>query len=95
MEDGRSNNQSLTALLGIRELIFSGQLKPGDRLSEPALVKRLGVSRTPVRTALNRLELEGLVSTIPSGGPTLLSCAARWKVWQLGLPQNAALSPHV
>ncbi|MCC7461416.1 MAG: GntR family transcriptional regulator [Gammaproteobacteria bacterium] len=61
-------SQTTRALLALRELILSGELKSGDRLSELALVERLGVSRTPVRAALMRLAEEGLVAGIPSGG---------------------------
>jgi len=61
-------SRTLDALLGIRELIHSGQARAGERLSELALVERLGLSRTPVRAALARLEQEGLVEAIASGG---------------------------
>lgn len=61
-------SQSVKALLGIRELIVSGTMRPGERMSELALVERLGLSRTPVRAALARLELEGLLEALPSGG---------------------------
>lgn len=45
----------------IRIAIITGELKPGERLAEPVLAARLGVSRSPVREALVRLESEGLV----------------------------------
>ena len=45
----------------IRELIISGEFAPGDPLGEEALAERCGVSRTPVRDALRRLEAEMLV----------------------------------
>lgn len=45
----------------IREAIISGQLQPGQRLSEPELATQLNVSRSPVREALQRLELERLL----------------------------------
>lgn len=61
-------SQSLKTILSLRELILSGELKPGERLSELSIVDRLGVSRTPVRMALVRLEEEGLLEAIPSGG---------------------------
>jgi GntR family transcriptional regulator of vanillate catabolism len=61
-------SQSLKTILSLRELILSGALKPGERLSELSIVDRLGVSRTPVRMALVRLEEEGLLEAIPSGG---------------------------
>jgi GntR family transcriptional regulator of vanillate catabolism len=61
-------SQALTAQLRLRELILSGELAPGERLSEPSVAERLGASRTPVRAALMRLAEEGLVEAIPSGG---------------------------
>jgi len=45
----------------LRAAIISGQLAPGERLTEPALAERLGVSRSPVREALKQLESLGLV----------------------------------
>jgi GntR family transcriptional regulator of vanillate catabolism len=60
--------QTLAALLRLRDLILEGELAPGERLSEVAVTERLGVSRTPVRAALARLEHEGLVEALPSGG---------------------------
>lgn len=60
--------QSFRALLGLRDLIFSGAAAPGARITEPWLAKRLGLSRTPVRAALLRLEGEGLVEALPGGG---------------------------
>jgi len=64
----RSASQTVRALLKLRDFILSGELKPGDRISELPLVERLGVSRTPIRMALVRLEEEGLLEAIPSGG---------------------------
>lgn len=61
-------SQTVSALLQLRDLILSGELAPGQRLQELTLVDRLGVSRTPVRAALVRLQEEGLVEAIPSGG---------------------------
>jgi GntR family transcriptional regulator of vanillate catabolism len=52
----------------VRELVLSGDLQAGDRISELSLVERLGVSRTPIRMALMRLSDEGLLDVIPSGG---------------------------
>ena len=51
----RSGGQSLQAVLEIRHLILNGAVAPGERLSELALVDRLGLSRTPIRAALARL----------------------------------------
>jgi len=47
------------------EAILSGELAPGERLRDHDLAERLGVSRTPVREALQRLEISGLVEVIP------------------------------
>jgi DNA-binding GntR family transcriptional regulator len=46
----------------LRQAILAGELKPGTRLVERELAAQLGVSRTPVREAFRKLELEGLVS---------------------------------
>lgn len=52
----------------LRQAILRGDLKPGERLMEIKLAKRLGVSRTPIREAIRMLELEGLVVMIPRRG---------------------------
>ena len=49
----------------LRQSILKGELKPGERLMEVNLAKKLGVSRTPVREAIRKLELEGLVIMLP------------------------------
>lgn len=51
-----------------RELIRSGRFIPGELYSESAISKELGISRTPLRTALQRLEKEGLVTRLPQRG---------------------------
>ncbi len=60
--------QTLKALLRLRELVLSGEFAPGHRVSEIPLAARLGVSRTPLRAALSRLEHEGLLDTAAGGG---------------------------
>lgn len=52
----------------LRQAILTGQLEPGERLMEIQLAKRLGVSRTPIREAIRKLELEGLVTMVPRKG---------------------------
>lgn len=52
----------------LRQAILRGELKPGERLMEIKLANKLGVSRTPIREAIRKLELEGLVLMIPRKG---------------------------
>lgn len=52
----------------LRQAILRGELKPGERLMELQLANKLGVSRTPIREALRKLELEGLVNMVPRKG---------------------------
>ena len=52
----------------LRQAIITGEFAPGERLMEISLANRLGVSRTPVREAIRKLELEGLVIMIPRKG---------------------------
>lgn len=52
----------------LRQAILTGQFMPGERLMEVQLANRLGVSRTPVREAIRKLELEGLVVMVPRKG---------------------------
>ncbi|MBN3791185.1 GntR family transcriptional regulator [Burkholderia sp. Ac-20353] len=72
-----SPSQTVRALLGLRELIVGGELGPGERISELWVVERLGVSRTPVRAALIRLQEEGLIEPIPTGGFAIRAFSAR------------------
>ena len=61
-------SQTGRTLLSLREMLLRGDFQPGERLSELPLVARLGVSRTPIRLALDRLANEGLLEVLPSGG---------------------------
>lgn len=65
-EEGGS--QAVKVQLKLREMILAGDLQAGSRITELALVEKLGVSRTPIRAALIRLEQEGLLQQMPSGG---------------------------
>lgn len=49
----------------LRDAIVKGELKPGERLVEQVIAEELGLSKTPVREAITRLEREGLVTTLP------------------------------
>lgn len=55
-------------LEAIREAIVAGTLKPRERLMEIQLAEELGVSRTPIREALRKLELEGFIVMVPRKG---------------------------
>lgn len=61
----------------IREAIINGTLKQGERLMETQLAEELGVSRTPVREAIRKLELEGLVVMVPRKGAYVAGISAR------------------
>ena len=52
----------------LRNAILAGELKPGERLMEVTLAEQLGVSRTPVREAIRKLEKESFVIMIPRKG---------------------------
>lgn len=68
MADAARNAQSHKALTGLRSLLLDGAVEPGERLSEPVLSERLGISRTPLRQAMAQLVEEGLLERVPSGG---------------------------
>lgn len=61
----------------LRRAILKGELKPGERLMEIALADKLGVSRTPIREAIRKLELEGLVVMAPRKGAKVASITER------------------
>ena len=55
----------------LRDRIFRGDLKPGDRLHETAIAEDMGVSRNPVREAIRALEATGLIEVIPRIGASV------------------------
>ncbi len=61
-------SQAVKAQLRLREMILAGELPSGERITELAIVDKLGVSRTPIRAALMRLEQEGLLEALANGG---------------------------
>ena len=61
----------------LREAIRKGILRPGDRLMEIQLSEELGVSRTPVREAIRKLELEGYVIMMPRRGTYVADLSIR------------------
>ena len=59
--------------LTLRQAILKGELEPGERLMEISLANHLGVSITPIREAIRKLELEGLVVMVPRKGAEVAS----------------------
>lgn len=74
-----SVTSSERVVIRVRDMILDGRLAPGARLGEVELAGRLGVSRTPVREALNRLGAEGLVEHSPNRGARV----ATWSVAEI------------
>jgi len=64
-------SQTARAFIGIRELLLRGKFPRGERISELPLVARLGMSRTPIRLALERLAHIGLLDVGATGGFTV------------------------
>lgn len=62
------HSQTTRAFLSIRELLLRGAFHRGERIAEVPLSERIGVSRTPIRMALERLAHHGLLSVGVSGG---------------------------
>lgn len=60
-------NNVARAYQELRSLIVWGQLPPGSRIAERVVAERLGISRTPVRSALHRLQQEGYIATVNGG----------------------------
>src|SRR5580700_1435555 len=66
-------NAAETAYAVLREAIVTNALKPGSRLRADELAKKLGVSKTPVREALRKLEAEDLITVQPGNTLTVKS----------------------
>src|SRR5690606_31788629 len=63
-----NTTQKQRAYQFLREKLIAGELNPGSRLSDLALAKEIGMSRTPVREAINQLASEDLVELVPHNG---------------------------
>jgi GntR family transcriptional regulator, vanillate catabolism transcriptional regulator len=66
--EARSSSQTAKATLALREMLFEGRFRPGERIREVPLAGRLQVSRIPLRLALERLAHEGLLAMRPTRG---------------------------
>src|SRR3546814_20913969 len=71
--------------LSIETQISSGQLLPGDPISEDSLITQFGVSRTPVREAMLQMQAEGLLTSLPRGGMVVakMSVGQLFSMWEL------------
>lgn len=72
MENVKGNSED-TVYLKIKNAIRKRYIKQGSQLVEGSLAQNLGVSRTPVRSAIRRLEADGLVNTIPNRGAFVIT----------------------
>lgn len=70
--DNQVKSLEESAFLTLEEEILDGKLKKGETLTETALAKRLGISRTPLRAALHRLAEEGLVEISTNRGAVVV-----------------------
>jgi len=61
----------------IRDAITSGSLKAGEKVAEPELAERFGISRTPIREAFRQLESEGYLTVIPRKGAVVVSFSSK------------------
>jgi GntR family transcriptional regulator of vanillate catabolism len=66
--DSQGASQTARATLSLRELLLEGKFRPGERIREVPLAEELGVSRIPLRIALERLANEGLLEVRPKTG---------------------------
>lgn len=75
MEKGASERNDRERLVyeRLRDEIVSGALMPGQKLSQSTLAKQLGVSRTPIRVALQRLRSDGLIRSAPDISKPIVS----------------------
>lgn len=64
-------------LENIRDSILKGTLKAGERVSEPDLAERYGISRTPIREAFRQLESEGYLTVVPRKGAVVTALSER------------------
>ena len=67
-ENRDSASQIFRATQGLREMLLRGAFRPGMRIAEIPLSAKLGVSRTPLRLAFEKLEPEGLIKALPHSG---------------------------
>ena len=90
----------------LKQAILDGKFKPGQSITERELSEFLEMSRTPIRTALERLEADGFLENIPNKGPVILNISLQKLMHMLELRtaietynlkqfQHIQLSPHL
>ncbi len=72
----KANNLRDNVLTQLRQAIINGEYQPGDHLAETEVANQMGVSRGPVREAIQNLEGEGLVMTVPNRGTFVTTFSA-------------------
>ena len=84
-EKADSINLKQKAYLFIIEMIQKAEIRPGDTIAEQSISKKLGISRTPIREALNALAQEGVVDLIPNRGASLKVPTFKeiWEIYQI------------
>ncbi|MCY3548496.1 MAG: GntR family transcriptional regulator [Gemmatimonadetes bacterium] len=101
-----TSDRGTQAYQHLRELIVHGRLAPGSRLIETEVAERLGLSRTPVRSALQRLMQEGYISDPGTGRQSrpyvapltqddafeLLHIVGEWRDSRPGVPRAATIA---
>lgn len=80
-----SINLKQKAYLFIIEMIQKAEIQPGDTIAEQSISEKLGISRTPIREALNALAQEGIVDLIPNRGASLKVPTFKeiWEIYQI------------
>ncbi|WP_225025858.1 GntR family transcriptional regulator [Xinfangfangia pollutisoli] len=64
----KTRDISHTVYEQVRDAIHNGEFRVGDRVTEVALAEKFGVSRTPIRDAISKLEADGLLTNVPRRG---------------------------
>lgn len=92
VHEANKKPDSMDATDWLRHLILVGKYSPGERLREEQLAKDLGISRTPVRQALMKLEAEGMIEIVPNRGAAVcrFSIDDVWHIYDL----RAVLEGH-
>lgn len=75
-EEPRKQSQAELAHARLKDMIISGEIGPADKIDANRLVEVLGMGRTPVREALLRLQMEGIVRIVPKRGVQIVLLSA-------------------